>query len=110
MSNSPEVEMTNTIREIMDLTEEEQDVLMLLVDAWNGFVRLPWKHPDDISEFRQIIHEAQRMILSRPTLRKINQDDPEGAATPLPPVTLPGSERSPFSPFVKDDGGKWGRG
>ncbi len=52
--------------EIRNLTEDEQNVIKHLVDAWNAFLELPIEHNDDINEFRYGIHTLQRHIMCRP--------------------------------------------
>jgi hypothetical protein len=51
------------------LTAVERRALDALAVAWNEFVCLPVEHPDDQLEFRQAIHRAQNIVLSRPTRR-----------------------------------------
>lgn len=48
------------------LTTAEQEVMTKLSDAWNAFVKLKTVHPDEQNDFRHAIHEAQRIIMSRP--------------------------------------------
>lgn len=50
-------------------TPSEQAVLCALASAWNAFLDLPVEHPDDQTDFRQVIHRAQLMIMARPTRR-----------------------------------------
>lgn len=54
------------------LTEEEKQAFSCLAEAWNAFVDLPALHSDDRTEFRQAIHQAQRIVLARPALRQLN--------------------------------------
>ncbi len=49
-----------------DLTQQEQDVLAHLVEAWNAFTNLPIQHGDDLTEFRHCIHRLQEKVLARP--------------------------------------------
>lgn len=53
---------------IRDLTLNELYVLESLAAAWNSYLELPILHNDDIPDFRNAIHNAQRIILSRPHL------------------------------------------
>ena len=53
------------------LTENELEVLRLLGEAWNTFVALDRKHPDDNDEFRHAIHAAQQMVALR-VARRVN--------------------------------------
>lgn len=51
------------------LTAAERAVLDKLAEAWNLFVKLPVQHPMHRNEFAGFIHNAQRMIMSRPISR-----------------------------------------
>jgi hypothetical protein len=51
-----------------DFSDDELAVINALTEAWNRFVGLPVRHPDDSDEFRRAIHAAQRLILVRPQL------------------------------------------
>lgn len=55
------------------LTAEEKLCLKHLADAWNIFVQLEGKHPQDNSEFCQAIHDAQKMIALR-VARRVDTD------------------------------------
>jgi hypothetical protein len=55
------------------LTEQEKEILGHLSKAWNAFVELDKKHPDDNDEFRRAIHDAQKMIALR-VARRVDQD------------------------------------
>ena len=61
------------------MNKEEQKVLEHLVDAWNTFVKLPVMHPDDNNEFRNSLHNLQRIIgirkLRRESLYWYNSSD-----------------------------------
>ncbi len=57
------------------LTDREQKVLDLLVEAWNEYQNLLILHPDHVEDFRHAIHEAQRLIMVRPFLREIKIDE-----------------------------------
>jgi len=48
-----------------NLTEEETRILHLLANAWNEYVRLDKKHPDDNDDFKRAIHQAQQLIALR---------------------------------------------
>jgi hypothetical protein len=52
-----------------ELTNEERAVLDKLKDAWGLFRELPIQHPMHQTEFVHNIHEAQRLVMSRPTAR-----------------------------------------
>ena len=51
------------------LTEEERNIVMDLVRAWNQFTALPCLGADDRDDFRRAIHEAQRIIAQRALAR-----------------------------------------
>lgn len=53
------------------MTPDEETVVTALAEAWNAFMHLPIEHPDDQLEFRQAIHRAQNIVLSRPTRRAL---------------------------------------
>jgi hypothetical protein len=53
------------------LTGAEREALDALAAAWNAFMHLPAEHADDQLEFRQAIHRAQNIVLSRPTRRAL---------------------------------------
>lgn len=55
------------------LTSTEKEVLRLLSEAWNVFVNLDDKHPDDDDEFRRAIHDAQKTVALR-VARRIDTD------------------------------------
>ena len=57
------------------LTKQEQEVMDHLAQAWNAFLNLHKRHPDEVPDFRKAIHEAQRIILSRPTLLAMRLDE-----------------------------------
>ena len=47
------------------MTPAEAKVIDHLVEAWNGFVKLPQQHPQDHIEFNQAIHRCQHLIMVR---------------------------------------------
>lgn len=55
------------------LTTEEKDILKDLSSAWNKFVALDNKSQDDIIEFKDSIHNAQKLI----ALRIARRNNPE---------------------------------
>lgn len=66
------------------MTPQEELVVNLLADSWNEFVKLEQLHPDDINDFRTLIHALQRIVLSRSELKQIifittNSDNDSGA-------------------------------
>jgi len=52
------------------LTENEQRVMDLLVEAWNAFCKLPIADDDDIMDFRKAIHDAERIMACRAFARE----------------------------------------
>jgi len=58
------------------LTAQEQLVVELLAEAWNAYLKLPEQHPMHRQEFAHSIHEAQRLVLSRPVTRAWNDARP----------------------------------
>lgn len=52
------------------MTKEEKNVLNNLADAWNAFDQLPTIHPDDKVHFKQNIHAAQAIVMSREAVRQ----------------------------------------
>jgi len=56
------------------MNDEEKAVLDKLVSAWNAFLGLSQIHPDDTAEFRHAVHQAQNIILARPTLRTMQHE------------------------------------
>ncbi|MFA7407702.1 MAG: hypothetical protein WCY93_07810 [Anaerolineaceae bacterium] len=62
------------------ITNAEQAVLRRLADAWSAYLELPNMNDlgvvnDDINDFRKAVHDAQRIILARPTKRELNKKD-----------------------------------
>jgi hypothetical protein len=47
------------------LTHQEISVCQHLVNAYNEFIKLNDKHPDDDQEFKAAIHAAQKMLALR---------------------------------------------
>ena len=68
------------------VTEQEAEVLDLLVKTWNAFTQLDQLHPSDGLEFSQAIHQAQNILLSRPTMRALGTC-PTETALPSKPKT-----------------------
>lgn len=50
-----------------NLTTEERSILDWLGECWNRFSQLTVLHPDDADEFRYAIHNAQNIVMQRPT-------------------------------------------
>jgi hypothetical protein len=44
---------------------DEREILKLLTEVWNKWLKLEGKHPDDDSEMRRAIHSAQLLIAYR---------------------------------------------
>lgn len=57
------------------IKNKELEVLNSLAEAWNKFISLPEIHSDDKLEFRTAIHTAQNIILARPTLRVLKNNE-----------------------------------
>lgn len=56
------------------LSEKERRVVDLLSDAWNWYIELEKLHPNHVEEFRQAIHRAQHLVMSRPVQREFNAE------------------------------------
>jgi hypothetical protein len=50
---------------IPGLTDQEIEVLKNLAEAWNVFVKIEGKHPQENEEFCHKIHDLQRIIAYR---------------------------------------------
>ena len=48
------------------LHPDEQEVVDLLAEVWNKFIKLRELHNDDLPEFRHAIHRAQYIVMARP--------------------------------------------
>ena len=57
------------------LTAQEEKVSRLLVEAWNELLILPELNEWDRQEFMFAIHQAQNIILARPTVRRWTEDN-----------------------------------
>lgn len=55
------------------LSYQEQEVLDLLIEAWNKYLDLPVQHNDDNNEFEKGIHQCQQII----ALRVARKAEPE---------------------------------
>ena len=55
-----------------NLTTQERCVIDTLAGAWNQFLRLKRLHPDEVNEFRAVIHQAQAQIMARPAQTTFN--------------------------------------
>ena len=51
------------------MNAKEQAVMNALCEARNRFAKLERLHPDEQPGFRQAIHQAQRIIMTRPVQR-----------------------------------------
>lgn len=65
-------------RKACGLSDDEKGVLFKLSEAWNAFLDLPHKGPDDEAEFKRAIHTAQQLVAVR-VARRVN---PEAWAQP----------------------------
>lgn len=59
----------DTYYPVVGLSSDEREVLDHLAAAWNKFLMLETVHDDCAPDFRQAIHQAQRIVMSRPLLR-----------------------------------------
>ena len=59
--------------DLSKFTQEEEAILLLTEELWNGFLELPINHPMEKDEMAIKIHDIQRMIISRPGFR-LNQE------------------------------------
>lgn len=67
--------MVDEHKYVVTLTKDEMLVLEDLAKAWNGFLRLPEQNINDRQEFMHLIHAAQNMVMSRPTVRLLNHKE-----------------------------------
>lgn len=51
------------------MTLEEKKVMSHLVAAWDEFVAMDEQSADDRVDFKNVIHTAQRIVMSRETRR-----------------------------------------
>jgi hypothetical protein len=54
------------------MSPNERAVIDKLVEAWNSFLTLPTEHPDEQTEFRLAVHNAQRIVMVRSVRRELN--------------------------------------
>lgn len=59
--------------ELLGLDETEKATLHHLAEAWNSFIELDSLHPDDREDFKIAIHQAQRIIMSRPIMKQLKR-------------------------------------
>ena len=52
------------------MEEEERLLLLLLGECYNRYISLPVYHPMDQGEFCNKIHDLQRHVMSRESMRK----------------------------------------
>ena len=56
------------------MRKNERAVVDKLAEAWNLFMGLDTKiNRDDLDDFRRSIHECQRIVMSRPEIRKMQR-------------------------------------
>ena len=60
------------MNELAQITDEENEVMNLLGEAWNKFTALPVLHGSDKADFQYAIHLAQNIILARVGMRSLN--------------------------------------
>lgn len=63
----------------MKLTEKEENVLKKTIELWELFAELDVINNDDRKEVSYFIHEIQKTILYRPTIRYINDLNGKGS-------------------------------
>ena len=80
------------------LTNEEREVLDLLAQAWNAFAELLVQHVNHKSEMAGFIHQAQRLVMARPTSRV------EGWVIALPGVSPFAASNQPIPDIPADCG------
>jgi hypothetical protein len=51
------------------MTIQEREIMGYLVLAHNEFVKLPTQHTDDLPEWVSRIHDLQRIIMARESVR-----------------------------------------
>lgn len=51
------------------MTEQEKEIIDLLANAWNLFLKLPNHHPMDKQEFASYTHALQEKIMAREAVR-----------------------------------------
>lgn len=56
-----------------EMDDKETEVMSKLAEAWNAYLELPTLHADDQTDFRQAIHQAQRIVASREYARQQRQ-------------------------------------
>lgn len=56
-----------------NLTNEEEEIVNLIGEVWNKFLKLPKEHPSEQFEFRHDIHHLQHRIMARPIRRQLNK-------------------------------------
>ena len=60
------------------MTDKEMLITRMLGDAWNLFCELEPEHASDRLEFSMAIHQAQNIIMSRPTIRLMREERAKG--------------------------------
>jgi hypothetical protein len=55
------------------MTTSEENILAMLAEVWNKFLKLPTEHPMEHQEFCSAIHVCQNMVLSRETRRDLSE-------------------------------------
>ena len=52
------------------MTDKEIELVEILANFWNEYIKLPYQHPCDKQEMCQAIHTAQHLIMIREMRRK----------------------------------------
>ena len=56
------------------LSRAENNLLESLGECWNEYLELVCnKDEDEVADFRNAIHDAQRIIMSRPVMRELRR-------------------------------------
>ena len=59
----------------IDNSKDEENVLLRLGFAWDGYLKLPWSCQDDQDDFRHHIHACQNIVLARLGKRALEASD-----------------------------------
>lgn len=84
--------MTNEI--CCEMTKEEMEVGSYLTHAWNLFLKLPSMVDkdtvdDDLNDFRKCINDAHRIIVTRSTIRRLQQREHHKCCKPEQANSVP---------------------
>ena len=68
------------------LTDDEQYIFYTLGEVWNRFLLIGADHPDDVNDFRKIVHDGQRIVLALAMRRMMKQ---RNIPAPVPETPRP---------------------